>query len=452
MESGCSPPPLDLPHSPTSVTAAAAAAAAASGWGGPPFRDDPPVGAVLVGLTAYTRGPRLIGVRGMYAARPPVVDAVAPVTTAPAAVAAPPPTRPPCGMGPSPAGPTVVGTLHGHGGRPHRLTVPPGRLSLRVWRDAVGVCGLRVRVAGTPGGGSVGLRGGAGEELLESSRRVCRITRLWGFLDADGGVADLGADAVATDNGGTPSDGEGDAAPRRGCPADGGGGARLVLSGASGTGIGGGGASDTTPCPFCGWVVGRPAGGGGLAPSAHERPGDGARAVHVLRCMDARIAARSAAGVGGAAAAAAATDAGDYPPPPGAAGGSLDGLNDDDDDGGGGGGDGVRDGAAAYGRRRPPPSSPIPFPTGGAAELRAALADARAEVRRLRGALPPAAAAAAERRRCVVCRDGDTEVVLLGCGHAVLCAACASVVVAGGRGCPLCGGGIERVARVFFES
>ncbi len=412
----------EAPPSPTSVATAAVAGGGGSGGSGggcvagaggrdTPFGDAPPAGATLVGLTAYTRGPRLVGIRGLYA------PAAAPATTAvaPAAATAATAVERVSVAAVAAAQPTTRGRLHGHGGRPHRLALPSGDLSLRIWRDTAGVCGVRVRAVGRGAprgnggaGGSVGLRGGDATELLPEGGGVAR---LWGHLDADGRLADLRADAspggeatwganavaaapIGSDAGGTGGDLPGAV------------GVRLVLaaagSGDDGDGTSGGSAS---PCPFCGWVAGGAYPPPDLPPSAHEAAAVGDRAVHVLRCMDARIAARAAAGVGAVPSLTAA---------------------------GGGDGDevGAADAAAAAAARL----AATPFPPGDAAELRAALVDARAEIRRLRATLPPAAAAAADRRRCVVCRDADTAVVLLGCGHAVLCGGCAAAVVGGGGG------------------
>lgn len=447
------------PLSPTSVAAAVVVGGSGgdssrSGGGDTPFGDTPPAGATLVGLTAYTQGPRLVGIRGLYAAPSAAMvaaAAVAEVATAAAVAAA----REGPSVDATAVWPTTRGALHGRGGRAHRLTLPASDLSVRVWRDEGGVCGVRVRGVGrgVPGGGgaggSVGLRGGDGAELLPDGGGVAR---LWGRLDRDGRLADLRADAspVAAEwGGGRPigdagpfgidGDRGGGAGGRQGdengvAPPPFASGARLVLA-ATGNGGGdsgdGGGASGgpAPPCPFCGWVAGGPSSPPDVPPSAHEAAAVGARAVHVLRCMDARIAARAAAGVGALLPAATSAAAA-------AAAAAADGDHED-----------AGDAAAAAVRL-----AATPFPPGDVAELRAALADARAEIRRLRAALPPAAAAADDRRRCVVCRDADTAVVLLSCGHAVLCGACAAGVVGGGGGCPLCGGLIERVARVFFES
>ncbi|GAB0498549.1 hypothetical protein MMPV_009895 [Pyropia vietnamensis] len=434
--------------SPTSVATVAAnsdGSADGDSSGDTHFRDSPPAGSTLVGLTAYTRGPRLVGIRGLYAA---------PTSTATAAAAAAEVTEAAVSeeseegfaVRTAAAVPITRGRLHGHGGRAHRLVVPPGDLSMRVWHDADGVCGVRVRGVerGAPlwgTGGSVGLRGGDASELLPERGRV---TCLWGRIDADGRLADLFADASPAGEGWGDTVGAAIAATPAGDEEDDSGappaaaGARLVLV-ATGSGSGVGdvstaatGGNPPPPCPFCGWVAGGATPPPDLPPSAHETAADGDRAVHVLRCMDARIAARAAAGVGALLPAGESASA---------AAGAADGGDDD-------GVEAAADAADTAAARL----AATPFPPGDVTELRAALADARAEIRRLRAALSPAAAAADDRRRCVVCRDADTAVVLLGCGHAVLCGACAAGVVGGGGGCPLCGGHIERVARVFFET
>lgn len=438
----CSPSP-----SPTSVASAAVSGGSSDGGGsggGTPFRDTPPAGSTLVGLTAYTRGPRLVGIRGLYGAptSPGTADAAAEVTEA-AALAA---VGERIAVVAAAAIPTTRGRLHGHGGRTHRLVIPPGDLSMRIWRDSEGVCGLRVRgvARGAPvggNGGSVGLRGGDASELLPERGGVARLC---GRIDADGRLIDLFADASPVGEGWRDIvDAAASAAPV-GIDQDEDGvrhaaaGARLVLVANGNGGSGGENSTAATdgsplpPCPFCGWVAGGASSPPDLPPSAHEAAADSDRAVHVLRCMDARIAARAAAGVGSLLPAGVSASA---------VAGEADGGDDD-------GVEAATDAADVAAARL----AATPFPAGDVAELRAALADARAEIRRLRAALSPEAAAADDRRRCVVCRDADTSVVLLGCGHAVLCGTCAAEVVGGGGGCPLCGGHIERVARVFFET
>jgi len=52
--------------------------------------------------------------------------------------------------------------------------------------------------------------------------------------------------------------------------------------------------------------------------------------------------------------------------------------------------------------------------------------------------------------KCTVCLSGRLEVVLLPCGHACLCQACAQQVIAGEPWCPLCRGRVEQIHRIFI--